>query len=170
MITYQLFIERLQRMAVASLFIVAPIWTLAAMAHAQDLPKEGTYSTTWSFSGPYKVLSLGEDKYSWMSNFTLVVWNNAGEGVFHDMSGDCVGLGVGDKGNGYCALVDGDGDKVFWAFTDLGDGKGKAVFEGGTGKYQGLEGGEDYEFVYTPDAPEGTFHGHGGSNGSYKLP
>ena len=68
------------------------------------------------------------------------------------------------------ALVDGDGDKVFWAFTDLGDGKGKAVFEGGTGKYQGLQGSEDYEFVYTPDAPEGTFHGHGGSNGSYKLP
>ena len=73
MITHRLFIQRLQKRALATLFILAPIGTFATTAQAQELPKEGTYSTTWTFSGPYKVIGLGEDKYSWMSTFTLVL-------------------------------------------------------------------------------------------------
>ena len=94
----------------------------------------------------------------------------AGEGLFHNMSGHCNGFGVNDTGKGYCSFVDADGDKVFWAFTDVGGGKGSAVLEGGTGKYEGLQGGEEYTFVYTPDNPEGTFNGHGTSKGNYTLP
>ena len=139
-------------------------------ALAGDLPKKGTYSTTWAFGGPYTLVEIGKDKSSWMSEFTIIVWNNAGEGILHDMSGNCNGLGDEETGNGYCAFVDADGDKIYWAFHDVGTGKGNATLEGGTGKYSGIQGSEDYEFAYTPDLPEGTFHGHGGSKGSYTLP
>jgi hypothetical protein len=170
MMTPSIFGEGLRKTILAFALVLVPFAAFGTSALAGDLPKQGTYSTTWTFSGPYTVIELGEDKYSWMSEFTFVVWNNSGAGVLHDMSGHCDGLGVGDAGNGYCALVDADGDKIYWAFTDVGGGKGSATLEGGTGKYSGIQGNEEYEFVYTPDAPEGTFHGHGGSKGSYTLP
>ena len=151
-------------------FVLVPFGTTGTSAEAGELPKTGTYTTNWSFSGPYMALVLADENYTWMSEFTLVVWNEAGEGFLHDMSGHCNGFGVNDAGKGYCSLVDADDDKIFWAFTDVGGGKGSAVLEGGTGKYAGLQGSEEYTFVYTPDNPEGTFHGYGTSKGSYTLP
>ena len=170
MIASRVFGDNMRRTALASVLSLALFAAFGTLALAGDLPKKGTYSTTWTFSGPYKLVEIGKDKSSWMADFTLVVWNNAGEGVLHDMSGDCDGLGVGETGNGYCALVDTDGDKIYWAFHDVGGGKGNATLDGGTGKFAGIKGSEDYAFVYTPDAPAGTFHGHGGSKGSYTLP
>ncbi len=170
MIASRVFGDNMRRTALASVLSLALFATFGTPALAGELPKKGTYSTTWTFSGPYKVIEIGKDKVSVMADFTLVVWNNAGEGVLHDMSGDCAFLGAGETGNGYCALVDADGDKIYWAFHDVGGGKGNATLDGGTGKFAGLQGSEDYTFVYTPDAPAGTFHGYGGSKGSYTLP
>ncbi len=153
----KVFSDKMLKTALASVLSLALFAAFGNLTLAGELPKKGTYSTTWTFSGPYKVIEVGKDKTSWMAGFTFIVWNNAGEGVLHDMSGDCNGLGVGETGNGYCALVDADGDKIYWAFHDVGGGKGNATLDGGTGKFEGIKGSEDYTFVYTPDAPAGTF-------------
>ncbi len=138
-------------------------------ALAGDLPKKGTYSSTWVFSGPYTVIEVGDNGWAGISHFALVVWNDAGEGVLHDMTGDCVGMGLEAEWSGYCSWADADGDKIFDHWKDVGE-RGTRTLLGGTGKYEGIQGTDEYEFVYTPDAPEGTFHGHGRANGSYTLP
>ncbi len=139
-------------------------------ALAEDLPKQGTYSTTWAFSGPYTVVQVGEDDWAWMSNFSILYRNDAGTGIFHNMTSDCIGLGHGEEGNGYCAWVDAEGNKIFSAWKDLGGGKGATTLLGGTGKYAGLQGSEEYDFVFFPDNPDGRFHGWGHTKGSYTLP
>ena len=171
MTTLRTFGESLQKTVLAFGLSLVLFAAFGTPVRAGDLPKEGTYSTTWTFSGPYTLVEIGEEKWSYVAAFTEVVWNNAGEGVLHNMSANCNGLGAASgEGNGYCNYVDADGDKIYTAWEDLTEGKGKATILGGTGKYAGIQGSEEYEYVYTPDSPEGTFHGHGGSKGSYTLP
>ena len=160
----------LHKTALASALSLALFAAFGASALAGELPKQGTYSTTWTFSGPYTLLEVGEDEWAWISNFTLVIWNNAGEGFLHDMTGDCIEIGGPDRQtSGYCTYTDADGNKIFEAYTEEEEGKGTATYRGGTGKYAGLQGGGEYEYTFTPDTPEGTFHGYGGDEGSYTL-
>ena len=163
-----IFGKDLHRTALASGLSLVLFAAFGAGALAQELPKQGTYSTTWVFSGPYTVIELG-DQWAGMAHFALVVWNDAGEGVLHDMAGDCVGMGLGTAWSGYCSYEDADGDKIFDHWIDV-DEQGTRTLLGGTGKYEGIQGTNEYEFVYTPDAPEGTFNGIGHETGSYTLP
>ncbi len=139
-------------------------------ALAGDLPKQGTHSYSWTFSGPYEVIQVGEDEWAWVAHYTMASWNDAGEGLFHNMSGDCIGVGLGEEESGYCTYVDADGDMIFEAWQGTGAGTGTDTLLGGTGKYVGLQGTAEYEYVYFPDNPEGTFLGKGHSEGSYTLP
>ncbi len=158
----------LRRTVLASALSLALFAAFGASALAGELPKKGTYSLTWVFSGPYEGLEVG-DQWAGIAHFALVVWNDAGEGVFHDMTGDCVGMGIDTHWQGYCVFTDADGDKIFDHWEDV-DEQGTRTLLGGTGKYEGIQGTNEYEFVYTPDAPEGTFNGHGYETGSYTLP
>ena len=170
MTTPKMFGEGLRMTVLAfapSLFLIAGIWSPALAEH---MPKHRTYSTTWTSSGSYRLIQAGEHEMSWMSEFTIVVWNNAGSGIFHDMTANCNGFGVGNKANGYCSYVDADGDKMFTAWEALGDGEGSSNLLGGTGKYAGIQGSEVWKNINTPDMPEGTRHGHGSSKGNYTLP
>ncbi len=168
--------SRLQMTAVAAGLSLILFAAFGAAAVAGELPKQGTYSTSWTFSGPYMAIEIGDDVWAWSSTFTIIIWNNAGEGIFHDMSANCVGMGSEAEDapftdSGYCNYEDADGDKIFAYWTETEAGKGTDTLLGGTGKYAGIQGGGEYEYVYTPDAPEGTFNGYGGDvEGSYKLP
>ena len=160
----------LHKTALASALSLVLFAAFGASALAGELPKQGTYSLTWTFSGPYTLLEVGEDEWAWISNFTLVIWNNAGEGIYHDMTGDCIEIGGPERQtSGYCTYTDADGDKIFEAYTEEEEGKGHDTLTGGTGKYAGLQGGGKYEYAFTPDTPEGTFHGYGHTEGSYTL-
>ncbi|MCH8144455.1 MAG: hypothetical protein IIA55_07040 [Gemmatimonadetes bacterium] len=166
---------RFHMTALASGLSLVLLAAFGAGALAGELPKQGTYSTTWTFSGPYTAIEIGEDQWAWSSTFTLIIWNNAGEGFLHDMSGNCVGMGseAGDApftDSGYCNYEDADGNTLIEYFTETEAGKGTATFIGGTGKYAGVQGSDTYEYVYTPDAPEGVFNGYGHAEGSYTLP
>ena len=165
---------RFHMTALASGLSLVLLAALGAGALAGELPKQGTYSLTWTFSGPYTAIEIGEDQWAWSSTSNLILWNDAGEGFGHDMSGICVGMGSEEPGapftdSGYCSYVDADGDKLFDYWYETEAGKGTSTWLGGTGKYAGAQGTDTYEFVLTPDAPEGTFNGYGHTEGSYKL-
>ena len=166
---------RFHMTALASALSLVLFAAFGGSALAGELPKQGTHSITWTFSGPYTAIEIGEDQWAWSSTFTIVVWNDAGEGLYHGMSANCVGMGSEEPGapftdSGYCSYVDADGDKMFEYWTETEEGKGTDTLLGGTGKYAGIQGGGTYEYSYTPDAPEGTFNGYGHSEGSYTLP
>ena len=164
----------LHKTALASALSLALFAAFGASALAGELPKQGTYSVTWTFSGPYTAIEIGEDQWAWSSTYTLIIWNDAGEGFFHDMSANCVGLGSEAEDapfteTGYCSYVDADGDQLFEYYYETEEGKGTSTRLGGTGKYAGAQGTDTYEYSYTPDAPEGVFNGYGHSEGSYTL-
>ena len=166
--------SRLHKTALASALSLALFAAFGASALAGELPKQGTYSVTWTFSGPYTAIEIGEDQWAWSSTYTLIIWNDAGEGFFHDMSANCVGLGSEAEDapfteTGYCSYVDADGDQLFEYYYETEEGKGTSTRLGGTGKYAGAQGTDTYEYVLTPDAPEGVFNGYGHSEGSYTL-
>ncbi len=148
----RIFGKGLQKTALASALSLVLFAAFGGSALAGELPKQGTYSISWTFSGPYTLLEIGEDQWAWISTFTVVVWNDAGEGVYHDMSGNCISMGTDERElapfpeSGYCTYVDADGDKMFEYWTETGDGKGHDTLMGGTGKYSGLQGSGDYEY------------------------
>ena len=171
----RIFGKGLHKTALASALSLALFAAFGASALAGELPKQGTHSLTWTFSGPYTAIEIGEDQWAWSSTYTLIIWNDAGEGFFHDMSGICVGMGSEEPeapftDSGYCSYVDADGDKIFTHWYETEADKGTQILLGGTGKYAGVQGGDTYEYVYTPDAPEGVFNGYGHAEGSYTLP
>ncbi len=162
----------LRRTVLASVLSLVFVVALGGVALAQELPKQGTYTTSWTFSGPYTFIELGEEDFGWISHFTVTRWNTSGGDLYNNISADCIGLG-GSRGqnvsSGYCVFTDDDGDNIYEYWYDTEEGKGVGVTLGGTGKYKGIRGEDNYENVFTADAPAGTFHGIGHDEGSYTI-
>ena len=157
---------------------VALAFSTAAIAG--DLPKEGTYSTTYSTYGTFKAAQVGKD-------VVLLGWDESGlsigKGILDHVTWHCWGLfntlnGTSQTTGGYCVVTDPNGDQL--ASTIVGDkwpkeGKsftGTATWLSGTGKYAGISGNYKYE-CHHPDfrtAAEGTYVQYCIMQGSYKLP
>ena len=138
-------------------------------AMAGELPKEGPISATFVNEGRVDAMQIGDEQWAW-TNYarTATVGDSEGD-LLHNMSGDCMGMGVNNQGSGYCRHVDADGDMIFERWQDVDIGKGTATFLGGTGKYAGITGTLEYDYVMLP-SPEGALHLAGKTRGSYKLP
>lgn len=146
---------------------------------AAELAKEGTFSLRDAWSGTVEGLSLGETRSVYIYMFKGVATNDAGEGLLHNTSMNCMGMGRSvrraTKDHGSCVYTDVDGDKIFDEWKDEGTlgvgGKGTGSLIGGTGKYAGIEGSYEYERVSLRPAAEGTFQGYTTRvEGTYKLP
>lgn len=143
--------------------------TTSLSATASDFPKEGSFSATFVNEGRTDAIEVGKDQWGWTFFGRIATVNEAGSGPWHNMSGDCLGLGLGEQGNGYCRLVDADGDMIFESWRETTAGKGVSRVMGGTGKFEGLESTFEYDYVVLPSA-EGRLHLSGTKRGSYKLP
>jgi hypothetical protein len=151
---------------------------LVGPARAADLPKEGTFTATYSSAGTGKVTPVGEER--WIGSdeeHGLTV----GSGLLDHMTIHCGGVADGMKNmatfRGYCVGIDPAGDQI--VFEYVSDGKvdlskpytATATLTGGTGKYAGISGGwsiigHSGEFK----APEGRYVQYASYKGSYKLP
>jgi hypothetical protein len=150
---------------------------LVGPARAADLPKEGTFTATYSSAGTSKATALGEERWfsSW-DEYGLSV----GSGLFDHMTWHCGGVGEGMKTigtvRGYCVGTDPTGDQI--ASEDVSDGKidlskpytVTSTFTAGTGKYAGISG-EGTNDCHSPEfkAPEGRYVQYCSIKGSYKL-
>ncbi|MFQ5961508.1 MAG: hypothetical protein ACE5MG_08920 [Candidatus Methylomirabilales bacterium] len=150
-----------------------------SQAVAADLAREGSYSIRFAWSGAFDALEVGENHLVFVYTLQGVVTNNAGEGIFHNMSANCIGMGSSldgaENNSGNCVYTDADGDKIFDEWEDEGTfgvgAKGSATLIGGTGKYAGISGGGQYERFNVPAAAEGTFQGYiPDETGTYRLP
>ena len=151
---------------------------LIGPARAADLPKEGTFTGTYSAAGTYKTTPLGEERwFSSSEQYGLTV----GSGLLDHITWHCWGVADGMKTiatiRGYCVGTAPTGDQI--AFEAVSDGeidssKPFAVtctLTAGTGKYAGISGGWSFichgsEFK----APEGRYVQYASIKGSYKLP
>jgi len=155
--------------SVASALGLALFAAAGVQAMAGELPKKGTFAGTFVHEAKAKAIELGKDQWGWTVFGRIATMSDSGDGLWHNMSGDCLGMGVGDQGSGYCRHADSDGDMIFERWEESVIGKGTGTLLGGTGKFAGIEAKFEYEYVLLP-SPEGTQHLAGKKRGSYKLP
>lgn len=167
------------RTCMLSAFTLSAAMLFGTAAIAGDLPKEGTFSGTFSAYGTSKATAVGKEL---LLNAFDENGLSVGNGLFDHMTWHCWGLfditNAMAQHHGYCVVTDPAGDQIAGSFASDGrypaDAKsisGAFTFITGTGKYAGISGGNKY--VGHPEfrtAAEGTFVIHNTFQGSYKLP
>ena len=80
-------------------------------------------------------------------------------GLFDKLGGHCLGIygtvAKKDIVRVVCVKTDKDGDQIFEDSTSSGGNSGKSILAGGTGKYAGITGDDDYSFEMIK-SPTGT--------------
>jgi hypothetical protein len=168
------------RTCMLSAFTVSVAMFFAVAAMAADLPKEGTYTGTWTGLGTYKATQVGPDRLLVFYDSTGVWLTN---GFLDHMIMRCWGTddyvkGVGQFVGGYCVGTDPKGDQVVFTcppsekHTQNQNWGGSCPFTTGTGKYAGVTGIDTYEVQPGTLRPlaEGTFAFSNPNHGTYKLP
>jgi hypothetical protein len=168
------------RTCILSAFTLSTAMAFGVAALAADLPKEGTFSETYSSVGTSKATQIGKDRVLIVLDETGL---SVGKGILDHIRWHC--FGIQDATNGivqgqfYCVGTDPSGDQmVVDGATEKRavDGKafrGNATFTTGTGKYAGISG--SLKFECQPGEFQAT---HDGTHvnycpvheGSYKLP
>jgi hypothetical protein len=153
----------------------------AGNVFCEEMAKEGTDSGTGFASGTWKVFPLKEGVPAFVTwEQKGVFLSDSGESPFHNMSENCAGVTLWDKGvgstMGYCIEIATDGDKLLYQVIQEnqkpgpGPTKGKYKYIGGTGKFAGIEGEGEYTSYSVQPVEEGTYQSVYKSKGSYKLP
>ena len=140
----------------------------------------GDFSGTGGFSGTVlKTHMVGEAPKFILAEFYGATKNDAGSGIFDNMSFNCafsieVPKMPSTEGSGYCTFTDKDGDTVTFraiAKGTLGVGSDATYkFVNGTGKYDGITGRGTYQTTNVKAAAPGTFQGFVAFQGNYKTP
>ncbi|HXX36305.1 MAG TPA: hypothetical protein VEM15_17685 [Thermodesulfobacteriota bacterium] len=164
--------------AITALVLTTVILVVFGMEARAQIPKEGTSSQTWPYSGTFKVLAMGQECLEMTWEVLGVVISDTSEDIFHNASFRCIGASYAVKGefnnSGFCVATRPDGDQIFWTLKATGKmgvgSKGTSTFVGGTGKLTGIQGGGEYTEFFVRPAAEGTFQGVTRSKGQYKLP
>jgi hypothetical protein len=146
--------------------------TLLPAGAAEDLPKQGSFAVTYSAAGTLtRTIDVADGTKVIANEARMIATNDTGQGIFHNATGECLGVRAGDSRNGYCVFTDKDGDKFVepWSIAP-GAKKGTATLGPGTGKYKGIEGNLEWEVVTSLPAASGTYNFIGKKRGSYRLP
>jgi hypothetical protein len=144
-----------------------------------QIPKAGTTSETWAYSGTFKALPMGQERLEMTYEIMGVAISDSSEDLFHNVSFRCLGAlhavkGEYNNNSGLCVGTRPDGDQIFWTYKSTGKlgagAKGSVTIVGGTGKMTGIQGNADFTEFPTRHAAEGTFQAYLRSKGQYKLP
>jgi len=147
---------------------------------AADLPKEGTFSGTFSCFGTYKATPIGTERL-------LIAFDENGlslsDGLLDHMTWHCWGTTdyINDigQGQGYCVGIDREGDQLAVNFGPdekhtpyQKSWESPTTFTTGTGKFAGISGSGTYVNHSNEFRPvtDGTFLNYVTFQGSYKLP
>jgi hypothetical protein len=149
------------RTSILSAFTLSTSMAFGVAAIAAELPKEGTdtHANTWVVPSS-DTIKLGDRSYT---TFELagVSRNESGGTMFNNMVLRCLGAYevIGSEAqysSADCTYTDKDGDQIFERVLTTCPCKaneGEATLVGGSGKFAGISGKEEYSAVYllTPD-------------------
>jgi hypothetical protein len=169
-----------RRTCLLSAFTLSTAIVFGAVAMAADLPKEGTFSATYSAVGTAKTTQIGKERVLIALDETGL---SVGRGLFDHITWHCSGIenvtsGMGEY-HGYCVATDPTGDQFVVNFNDgvkqawpakTYDYSGTLTT--GSGKYAGISGtikGECHAGDFRPVSAE-TYLDYCAPEGSYKLP
>ena len=162
-------------------------WTLLAIlltsvatvgAGAQEeIPREGTFDGRWEVVGKAHKIELGEDRTVTVGKLQgAVVLTGHARGLARGFRAECVGMQDPKTGGvGRCVWKD-RFDHEIWSEIEsdsVGTSRhSRGVFVGGTGKFEGIVGDFEFDWIYmTPASGEGNVRGYTTQvNGRWKLP
>lgn len=154
----------------AALGSAAPAQTTPAQT---PLARQGEDDVIHSFTfHDRQVLRMG-DRTLIHRELTGVSTNAKGRGMFHNLGMRCLATieieGGRAVSSGRCVDVDVDGDQIFHTFENRG-GTGAHVLIGGTGKYAGISGRQEFTIPGPTKAPDGVSVLIVPARASWKLP
>jgi hypothetical protein len=144
-----------------------------------QIPKEGTFSFKYGYSGTSKVLAMGQERLQIAFECMGGDMGDTPDDLFHNTSFRCVGAfhavkGEYNDGNMFCVATRLDGDQIFTIHKFAGKlgGMSKSTYTivGGTGKLAGIQGSGGWTGFDLRPSAEGTFQAYGIMKGQYKLP
>lgn len=132
---------------------------LSANLSAENLPKSGIISINSIFKGDAPIKF--NDAYSHYTSIG-VTFNETGSGLLHMGKVACAYGNFThkeiNKGTGFCAFEDKDGDSIFVQHAGTGNAKGEVSgandIIGGTGKFEGISGSGSYVCTHTDKKSE----------------
>ena len=165
----------------AVLVLISGIALLVAfgMEAKAQIPKEGTISNTWAFSGTFKSLPMGQERLQMTYEVMGVIIGDTSDDLFHNASFRClrsnhVVRGEFNDDSGFCVCTRLDGDQIFLTYKATGkvgvSAKETQTIVGGTGKLAGIQGNAELTRFGVRRSAEGTFQGYEKGKGQYKLP
>jgi hypothetical protein len=148
---------------------------------AAELPKEGTFTTTFTVIGSdNKTMETMAGRHAWTGETFNLQMNYAGQGFFHKMTGHCLYAGGhtnadgGVRNSGQCQYSDADGDTFYVTFEGGRERKGDTTkntykIVAGIGKYAGIQGQYEATVDWLKFPIETVDYGIGHYKGSYKI-
>lgn len=138
----------------------AALLTVGAAVVRAEVAKEGTFEATWSLEGTRRPVEL-EGKAVAAYRLSGEVKIRRSDGLSSEFESACAGVSDEQTGGmARCTWTDGDGDEVYLLFVGkivgpmgtVREAEGKIV--GGSGKYDGLEGWVETEWLFWESAFE----------------
>ena len=160
-------------------FIIAVLmFTVAGNVFCEEMAKEGTTTGKNYVSGTATVLPMGEERLQMNYEGSGVTINDNGKGFLHNSAIHFIGSLHAVKGvfeeTGFMVITPPDGDKLYSTFKSSGTFgepiKGTWTFTGGTGKYEGVQGGGEFTRYALRNATEGVWTATSVLKTNYKLP
>ena len=142
-----------------TLFLLAIVLAIISVAPAQAAD-DGTFEATWSLEGTRESVVLGGKSVA-AYRLTGPVKIRTGEGMAREFSTVCTGVSNEETGGmARCTWTDDEGGEIFLELTGkiigtMGTSREtQGKIAGGTGRYEGLEGWIDTDWLFWESALE----------------
>ena len=120
------------------------------------MKQSGSFQAQWSIVGTQQGLDFGPARslsiYEHSGTITVV----RSDGLVGNAMSKCIGLGDSAKGDvSRCIWIDASGEKIFSELTARGSsrsgtGSGRGTLVGGTGRFEGITGTYEIDWVDVP--------------------
>ncbi len=136
--------------------------------------RQGTFTAYWAVSGTVHILEFNSGVAA-AGGHTGTVTIQTSEGPVRAFETDCVAFADDETSRGRCVWTGPLGDLVYVELRGTGlagFGRTRGTFVGGTGKYDGIEGGFSFEWNYNVSrGQDATFDGYTlEMQGNYRKP
>ncbi len=147
--------------------------SVAVASHWSE--RKGTFSAYWAVSGTVHIIDFGDSGVAAAGGHTGTVTIQTNEGPVRAFETDCVAFADDNDSRGRCVWTGPLGDLVYVELKGTGlagFGRTRGTFVGGTGKYDGIEGGFSFEWNYNVSrGQDATFDGYTlEMQGNYRKP
>jgi hypothetical protein len=127
---------------------------------ANPLPREGSFQAQWSVEGSRELLELGPSRSASIFRHSGTVTVVRSDGLVGNALSKCIGMGDSSEGDvSRCVWIDSRGERIFSELRAVSSpnaqtGRGRGQITGGTGRFEGLSGGYELEWVAVPSLDE----------------